>query len=519
MSPTIYHYQDAFAVSQKRYDALIARGKGWSATPTSPTADGTQQNIPVTSSAVSSAITTALTPVNSSIATNTSNIATNTAAIAQTVTKTDQRLAGKFPYPRPKVVTHVTSMQTSHGWTASGALANAMNDGTTFVMGSQSAYITSKTDGTAATLTSATLSPTLDISGTKQLRLLIKVDNSDNINGMYLYVSSDAMVANFSAVPIQTINADPGVRWIKDGEWKWVTVNVGSGTDTGTPNFAAVNSLRIRLVSNSGFSSTVHLQAVQVVERKSFASGGIVCFTYDDSYRSQYSLARVHLDKWGFPGTAFTIHSNITDGDGGNTSWMTTQMLSDLRDYNRWEIALHCDTLTNHGRAFSAATNATTGTVYGTNPLSATELNTDITNELEWLMANNLTDGFIGHCYPQGRFNTTVRRQMANRVAYARAMTATSNGMETIPPADPYAIRCYTLDNTTVLSTVQGIIDRVALHGGLAVFCIHDIVTSPSTSTQVSTANHQGIVDYVAGKSGLRVMTLGDVMRGLTAQG
>ena len=110
MSPTIYHYQDAFAVSQKRYDSLIARGKGWSATPTLPTADDTL---------------------------HTSDVA-----------KTDQRFAGKYPYPRPKVLTQVTSMASGHGWTASGALTNAMNDGTDFALGSQSAYITSKTDTT-----------------------------------------------------------------------------------------------------------------------------------------------------------------------------------------------------------------------------------------------------------------------------------------------------------------------------------------------------------------------------------
>lgn len=475
---TIYRYLNPLTVTQDRYDELITR-EGYYATPTPVPDDGVFR----------------------------------TGAIQDA----DIRLAGKFPYPRPKVLTHVTSMQSGHGWTASGALSNAMNDGTTFAMGSQSANIVSKTDTTAATITKTGLA--LDLTSSKQLRVLIRVDNVDNLNGLYLYVSSDAMTSNFWAVPIQTVSADPSVRYLKEGEWKWVTVNLGSVAPTGSPNVAAVDSLRFRLTSLSGVSATLRVQAVQVVERKSFASGGIVCFTYDDSYRSQNTLAKVHLDKWGFSGTAFTITSNVRDADNGNTAWMTTQMLKDLRNNSRWEIAAHANTLTSHSRGFCSATNANSGTVYGTDPLSSAELDRDITAQIKWLQDNDLTDGFVGHCYPQGRFNTTVERQMAKRVAYARAMTASSCGHDTAPIADPYAIRSYVLDNNTVLATVQGIIDNVATHGGVAVFCTHDIVTTATTGVQVSTANHSGIVDYVGGKAGLRVMTLGDVMRGMTAQG
>jgi hypothetical protein len=102
----------------------------------------------------------------------------------------------------------------------------------------------------------------------------------------------------------------------------------------------------------------------------------------------------------------------------------------------------------------AAATNAATGVAYGINPLSSAELDTDIADTVQWLVGNDLADGFVGHCYPLGRFNTTVQRQMArDGLAYARAMTSTANSAETMPPADPYAIRCYTLDNTSVLST------------------------------------------------------------------
>jgi hypothetical protein len=80
------------------------------------------------------------------------------------------------------------------------------------------------------------------------------------------------------------------VRWLKDGEWKWVTVRLSSATTIGRPAFGAIDSIRIRALSLPGTSTTVRLQAVQVVEP--VAAGGIVCFTYDDSYRSQYTYAK-----------------------------------------------------------------------------------------------------------------------------------------------------------------------------------------------------------------------------------
>jgi hypothetical protein len=417
----------------------------------------------------------------------------------------------------PRVLSHVTSMQAGHGWTAANVGASNLNDTTTFALGTQSASITTRSDGVAGTLTRTGLS--INLSNTRQLRVLVRVDGVDHLKGLNLYVSSDGVVANFGYIYLQSETPDPSVRWLKDGEWKWVTLPWQSATVTGSPNLAAVDSLRLRAQAATGATVQVRLQAVQVIERRSFAAGGIVCFTYDDSYASQYAIAKRDLDRYGWPGTAYTIVSSVQAGDGGNATYLTTAQLQQMRAWSGWEIGPHALTATNHNRGFAGATNAATGAVYGANPLSASELDTDVDDTVQWLIDNNLTDGFVGHCYPQGRFNTAVQRQLLRHgVAYARAMTSTSNSAETVPPADPYAIRCYPLDNTSALSTLQAQVDGVANHGGLLVYCCHEIVTSPSTSTQFSIANHGALVDYVAGKSGVRVMTLGDVMRALSSQ-
>jgi peptidoglycan/xylan/chitin deacetylase (PgdA/CDA1 family) len=424
--------------------------------------------------------------------------------------------AGSNPV-NPHVVTHVTSMQPGHGWIAANTSAANLNDTTTCALGTQSASITTRTDGVASTLTRTGLS--LNISGTKQLRALVRVDGVDYLQGLNVYVSSDGMAANFGIVYIQSETPDPSVRWLKDGEWKWVTLPWQSAIVTGNPNLAAVDSLRIRATSAAGTTCQVRLQAVQVIERRPVAAGGIVCFTYDDSYGAQYTVAKRDLDRYGWPGTAYTIVSNVQAGDGGNPTYLTTAQLQQMRRWSGWEIGPHAMTATNHNRGMAAATNLASGVVYGTNPLSAAELDTDIADTVQWLLTNDLTDGFVGHCYPLGRFNSGVQRQMVrDGLAYARAMTSTANSAETVPPADPYAIRCYTLDNTSVLSALQARVDGVAAHGGLLVFCCHDIVAAPATSTQFSIATHGALVDYVAGRSGVRVMTLGDVMRSPAGQ-
>jgi peptidoglycan/xylan/chitin deacetylase (PgdA/CDA1 family) len=425
--------------------------------------------------------------------------------------------SGAFASPNPvnpRVVTHVTAMQAGHGWAAANTGGSNLNDTMTYALGSQSASITTRADGIATTLTRTGLS--LNIAGTKQLRVLIRVDGLDNLQGLNMYVSSDSMVANFGIIYIQSETPDPSVRWLKDAEWKWVTLPWQSAIVTGSPNLAAVDSLRIRATSASGSTCQVRLQAVQVIERRPVAAGGIVCFTYDDSYGAQYTIAKRDLDKFGWPGTAYTIVSNVQGGDGGNGTYLTTAQLQQMRRWSGWEIGPHAMTATNHNRGMAAAINTATGVAYGTNPLSAAELDSDIADTVQWLTGNDLADGFVGHCYPLGRFTTAVQRQLVrNGLAYARAMTSTANSAETMPPADPYAIRCYTLDNTSVLATLQARVDGVANHGGLLVFCCHDIVAAPVTSTQFSIANHGALVDYVAGRTGVRVMTLADAMRSI----
>src|SRR5690349_18101985 len=82
----------------------------------------------------------------------------------------------------PRVVTHVTSMQAGHGWAVQNAGASNLNDTTTYAMGTQSASITTRTDGVATTLTKTGLA--LNISGSKQLRILIRVDGVDYLQGL-----------------------------------------------------------------------------------------------------------------------------------------------------------------------------------------------------------------------------------------------------------------------------------------------------------------------------------------------
>src|SRR3954452_22963444 len=160
---------------------------------------------------------------------------------------------GAFVSPNPvnpRVVTHVTSMQSGHGWTAANTSASNLNDTTTYAMGAQSASITTRADGVASTLTKVGLA--LNVSSAKQLRVLVRVDGIDYLQGLNVYVSSDSMVANFGIVYIQSETVDPSVRWLKDGEWKWVTLPWQSAIITGSPDLTAVDSLRVRATSASG---------------------------------------------------------------------------------------------------------------------------------------------------------------------------------------------------------------------------------------------------------------------------
>jgi len=428
--------------------------------------------------------------------------------------------------PRPPTPTPITGFQTGHGFFASqpGGGTSNMNDTSAWLNGNQCATLTTEGLGGNNYLKRNSIATPLNLTG-MNLRIWYRLPNQADIahlNNVFLYVSSDNVVANFWSFSSQMqgltsdyYGNDYGASTGNGLGWQSVVATFGEAAVTGAPSITAVNSIWLRVNDdNTSHPVTVQFGGIDMIPQP---TTGVVSFAFDDGRATQYQQARLKLSQYRYPATAYIIADQI-DGTGtlpgvSGPGYMTTEQLRELQDYNNWDICCHAGTLAAH--------NMPNGFV----DLSATQIVSEFTANKQYL-ANN---GFLGlHHWasPKGRHNQTIYdavRQyfLSHRTTYSNGPTSGSPGKwfnhETWPPSDFNKLCIYYLYGTSVLADMEAAVDSAATNKEWLIFLGHDLVTTPDTvnfnSTQFSIATFGTLVDYVNGKgTAINVRTVPDVV-------
>jgi hypothetical protein len=90
-------------------------------------------------------------------------------------------------------------------------------------------------------------------------------------------------------------------------------------------------------------------------------------------------------------------------------------------------------------------------------------------------------------------------------------MTMNAPTYETIPVSEPSKLRSIVVTNTHTLANVQGFVDQIKDGKDWGVICFHDIVTTPTTTYQWSTADFEDLIDYIAAE-GIPVRVVSEVV-------
>jgi len=129
---------------------------------------------------------------------------------------------------------------------------------------------------------------------------------------------------------------------------------------------------------------------------------------------------------------------------------------------------------------------------------------------------NLLNHGFAAtdFAYPYGYYNSSIE-SMVQACGYNSARTTDSlgGGAESIPPANPYAIREGTASNS--LSALESAVSSAEANGGLVPLVFHDICSGCST-VSISQADFNSLLDWLQGQSanGVVVKTMAQVIGG-----
>lgn len=365
--------------------------------------------------------------------------------------------------------------QTGHGWADVFTGAVLTQDTTDYLLGTESLRVditgagVIQKSGLALDLTGLALVLTFRINS-------LDVDTASAFR-VYAAASSELAAYKLWTVRVAT-DASP---WFQHGEWVTVTLPWEAGTTTGSPNRAAIDTLRIR-TSNTGSFNIQAIGTVPVANRT-----GSVSFTFDDGYDSCMSAARV-LGARGISATLYMI-----PGGAGTAGHLTTANLRTLQDVYGWDIEAHGST------------------TYTT--LTAAQMRTEWTATRAWFAAQGL--GLPQHlAYVGGQSNATVVATAREFFASARTIT---NGVESHPPAMPYRTRAYSgvssVAGGTSIAVAQAAISAAVAGGHHVNLVFHRITAGAATTTmECSEADLGTLADYAV-NAGADIRTVADLYR------
>jgi peptidoglycan/xylan/chitin deacetylase (PgdA/CDA1 family) len=411
------------------------------------------------------------------------------------------------PGQQPVRPTVVTTFQAGHGFAKGSAAGTQTDDTAVYALGSQSLRMDTDGAGTACFTQKLNISPAIDLSG-RTLKLLVWLDDPTQWKELSVYLSSETPSVTWTnfvkcGVVPSTVPTTP---WVTGGQWLEVTMSRGDFTTTGTGvSWNAITGIRLRFADQGAGSPRTG--RINLIESVPEPARGIVSFTFDDGWLSQYTEARKKLDQYRFPATAYVIGDYVDVKPG----YVTSAQLTELQDLHDWEVASHAGTGTVHDARFPS--------------VAETDLEADLLR-----LRRQLTFG--GHrgqdhlAYPGGQYDATTLKLMRRYFASGRTIfKSNASGVatsETYPPADWLRLRAWSLNGTTAAVSTDGptvvnaAIDHAAANKEWLILVFHKLVaarSNPETSTEYLIADFASIVDKAAATAGIAVKTIGDVMR------
>ncbi|MCC4906987.1 polysaccharide deacetylase family protein [Microbacterium sp. cx-59] len=387
---------------------------------------------------------------------------------------------GRPTRPQEKVV---TTFASGHGWTSSGAWSSVnLND--TGDIGWANQVVSGVTDGAGgqAFFLSPALATPIDPTG-KTIVALMKVSDPSKLSSLLLHIGTTTTFTNSNSYSVASITT--GRFPFTSDDWALVTFSLVAvvGTGAGT----AATRFRWRVTDDATGPITVKFGGTSLYQKPGTFPNGCVVFTFDDSSRSLWDLARPIFNKYRYLGTVFPVTNRID-----TPTYLTMDHLRAL-DRDGWEIGAHATSMETHNQ-----------TLPGMTPQQKAD-------ELRALRLWGVQNGFRSEsfAYGGGHFDTDSYQTVSR---YFKAGRTTTGQFETVPPARLTTLRSLAVTNANTLATIKGKVDSAYASGSVLILTFHEIVTVAAAYQYTWTAaDLEALVDYIAGL-GMPVLSLADAL-------
>lgn len=394
-----------------------------------------------------------------------------------------------------------STLEAGHGWKL-GQEFEPTNSNINFTgeqgLSAQCIKIVTKGAGAAATAEVTRLTA-MNLAG-KYLRFWFKVDPASVgiLQSLVVVAGSgaSAFASNFNRSVLSTFSTKELEAFAKTGEWFSWTVNpCGLDGRGGTPNWEAIQDLRIKVEDNKSGNATVYFGGVEIGENDTRYPNGVVSFTFDDCYGSQYTKLAPMLARFGYKGTAYITQSAV-----GEPEKLTLAQLQHMQAVHDWDVGVHCYLGANN----IAETGMTT--------LSTQQVVEDFDNIRGYLHENGLTAP--NHwAIPTGVFTPSLLA--LGKQKFSTSRLAAAPGAETVPPADPYRLRCFgafpELGSEGTVGSLAWRINQAHETGGWLIFLIHDVAATAKAPNTLSETVIKEVVEFVNTK-GVAVRKVSEVL-------
>ncbi len=208
-----------------------------------------------------------------------------------------------------------------------------------------------------------------------------------------------------------------------------------------------------------------------------------VSFTFDDGFRSAYTVAAPTLAKYGLVGTSYPITSCVgtptkqcpVDKSFGFMTWAQIQA---LQNQYGWEVGSH--TVTHKAMT----------------TLTAAKVSQELINSKNALTSRGITAD--AYCSPYGDYNNSVVAAVARSYTSHRGFADT--GYNSFPYND-YLLRVQPVQVRVSVDQVKSYIDYAKANNLWLILAFHDISPTPSADPedfQYSSADLDAIASYTA---------------------
>ena len=374
----------------------------------------------------------------------------------------------------------LVDFQAETGWTTSTSGGTVTNDSSTsnFVIGSRSKKLVTNAAGNQISYRNVGLwtSPRLDFTD-REFIFWAKVDNNDDLGGASIDLFTGPTGSETSEFFRFNIDSGQIEKIFQNGLWVRCPVKFEDATLSATPpDRTQVVGAQIRVTGAGSNPATVWFNGFGWRPQPDNCA---ICFVFDDNRDTVYSTAYPYMNRFGIPGTVYTIR------DRENTSGsLTFPQMREMVDVHGWAIGAHSDV--------------------NWNSIDECAMVSDLLQTQSYLTRNGFR-GASHFAYAQGGNDATAHAVARRLLATARTINRT-HPVETWPPVDPRRLRAAYVTGTsdgTTLNDAKDWVDRAVNSGGWLILTFHDIVDkalADTTSTEWPKADFESLVDHVVGK-------------------